>query len=122
MRTKQAASKASTTDEAAISEAPQVAEAAAAPIEQPTADHGTEAAVSEAPQVAETAAAQIDPPATDQGAAPVFTHRITAVPETGFCRSGRRWYREGTDVNHGDFDDEQWEALEAEPMLVVVSL
>lgn len=48
------------------------------------------------------------------------THRITAVPAAGFCRAGRRWYREPTEVNRADFDDAQWAALEAEAMLVVV--
>jgi len=60
--------------------------------------------------------------ATDQAPANRPTHRITAVPAAGFCRAGRRWYREGTDVNRGDFDDEQWAALEAEPMLIVIRL
>lgn len=66
-----------------------------------------------------TEAAPIEPAVTE---APQFTHRITAVPAAGFCRAGRRWYHEATAVNRDDFSDEQWAALEAEPMLVVVAL
>jgi hypothetical protein len=82
----------------------------------PTAPAVTEAAPVE-PAVTE--AAPVEPAAPG---ASLFTHRITAVPEKGFCRAGRRWYREGTAVNRDDFSDEDWEALEAEPLLVVVSL
>ena len=71
---------------------------------------------------ADTEPTAIEQPGTEQAAtAEQFTHRITAVPEKGFCRAGRRWYREGTAVNRDDFSDEQWAALEAEPMLVVVA-
>lgn len=66
-----------------------------------------------------TEAAPVEPAAP---AATMFTHRITAVPEKGFCRAGRRWYREATAVNRDDFSDEQWAAIEDEPMLVVVAL
>ena len=66
-----------------------------------------------------TEAAPVEPAAP---AAPQFTHRITAVLAAGFCRAGRRWYHEATAVNRDDFSDEQWAALEAEPMLVVVAL
>ena len=49
-------------------------------------------------------------------------YRITAIPAAGFCRAGRRWFREGEDVNRQDFSDEQWAALAGEPMLTVVAL
>lgn len=49
-------------------------------------------------------------------------HRIAALPASGFCRAGRRWFREGEAVRREDFTDEQWAALEGEPMLAVVAL
>lgn len=53
---------------------------------------------------------------------PAATHRIVALPAAGFCRAGRRWHREGEAVRREDFTDEQWAALEGEPMLAVVAL
>jgi hypothetical protein len=94
----------------------------AAPIEPAVTEAApVEPAVTEAAPVepAVTEAAPVEPPAP---AAPQFTHLITAVPEKGFCRAGRRWYRDATHVNRDDFSAEDWAALEAEPMLVVVSL
>lgn len=49
-------------------------------------------------------------------------YRINAIPAAGFCRAGRRWFREGEEVNRQDFSDEQWAALTGEPMLTVVAL
>lgn len=46
--------------------------------------------------------------------------RIRAVPEQGFCRSGRRWTREPQVVPVSDFTPEQVAALKAEALLVVV--
>ena len=72
---------------------------------------------------ADTEPTAIEQPGAAQAAtAEQFTHRITAVPAKGFCRAGRRWYREATHVNRDDFSAEDWDALEAEPMLVVVSV
>jgi|JI10StandDraft_1071094.scaffolds.fasta_scaffold155962_2 hypothetical protein len=89
--------------------------------EAPVGAAPIEPAVTEAAPVepAVTEAAPVEPAAP---AAPQFTHRITAVPAAGFCRAGRRWYREATAVNRDDFSDEQWAAIEDEPMLVVVAL
>lgn len=56
------------------------------------------------------------------GEAPAATHHIAALPAAGFCRAGRRWFREGEEVNRQDFSDEQWAALTGEPMLTVVAL
>lgn len=53
---------------------------------------------------------------------PAATHRIAALPAAGFCRAGRRWHREGEEVRREDFTDEQWAALQGEPMLSVVAL
>jgi len=100
-----------------------------APIEQvateeaPAADQVTKAGDAPADaapiEPAVTEAAPVEPSAP---AAPHFTHRITAVPAAGFCRAGRRWYREATAVNRDDFSDEQWAELLAEPLLVVTAL
>lgn len=49
-------------------------------------------------------------------------YRISAIPAGGFCRAGRRWFREGEEVNRQDFSDEQWAALTGEPMLTIVAL
>lgn len=54
--------------------------------------------------------------------APTNTHMIAAIPATGFCRAGRRWYREGEAVDRADFTAEQWAALEAEPLLTITAL
>ncbi|MBN8452262.1 hypothetical protein [Accumulibacter sp.] len=50
------------------------------------------------------------------------THRIVALPDRGFWRAGRCWSRAGTDIDIGDFTDEEWAALTSDPMLVVVAL
>lgn len=59
---------------------------------------------------------------TEESPPPAATHRIAAIPAAGFCRAGRRWCREGEEVSRGEFSDEQWAALEGEPLLVVVAL
>ena len=51
-----------------------------------------------------------------------FTHTISAQPEKGFCRAGKRWCREPTYVNRADWSPEQWLALTTEPALVVRDL
>jgi hypothetical protein len=61
-----------------------------------------------------------EPPA--EAALPVASHRIAAIPAAGFCRAGQRWPQAGVDVSRADFDDEQWAALQAEPLLAVVAL
>ncbi len=48
--------------------------------------------------------------------------RIRAVPENGFCRSGRRWSREAQDVPQSEFTKAQIKALREEPNLVVVDV
>lgn len=83
--------------------------------QKPTAE--TKPTPEQAPDQVKTA--QATEPTTEQAPA---THRITAVPATGFCRAGRRWYREATDVNEADFTADEWAALCDEPMLVVVRL
>ena len=55
-------------------------------------------------------------------AAEVFTHTVKAGPAKGFHRAGKFWTREETKINHADFTDEQWDALEAEPMLTIQQL
>ena len=50
------------------------------------------------------------------------SYRISAIPATGFCRAGRRWYREGQAVDRADFTAEQWDALVGEPLLIVTAL
>lgn len=61
-----------------------------------------------------------DKPAEPVTLAP--THRISGLPELGFCRAGRHWPREGVEVRRDDFDDQQWAALETEPRISVVAL
>ena len=46
-------------------------------------------------------------------------YRIRSITPRGFCRAGRRWSAAGDIVAREDFTDEQWLALEAEPMLSV---
>lgn len=53
---------------------------------------------------------------------PTVTHRISAIPANGFCRAGRRWYREGEAVDRASFSDDQWAALEGEPLLNITAL
>lgn len=79
---------------------------------EPTPDQATD----------QVKAAPTPEPAPEPTPANRPTHRITAVPAAGFCRAGRRWYREPTEVSRADFDDAQWTALAAEPQLVVVRL
>ncbi|EXI72691.1 MAG TPA: hypothetical protein PK440_07885 [Candidatus Accumulibacter phosphatis] len=50
------------------------------------------------------------------------THRVSAVPGNGFWRAGRHWTRAGTEIDIGDFTEDEWAALTSEPMLVVVAL
>lgn len=52
----------------------------------------------------------------------VFTHAVKAGPAKGFHRAGKFWTREETMINRADFTDEQWEAIEAEPMLSIQQL
>lgn len=59
---------------------------------------------------------------TEESLPPAATHRIAALPAAGFCRAGRRWPREGEEVSRDEFSDEQWAAIESEPLLVVVEL
>lgn len=47
------------------------------------------------------------------------TYRISARPERGFHRAGRYWPRQGVEVARAEFTDEQWAAIEAEPLLTV---
>lgn len=60
--------------------------------------------------------------ATPRRAQQARTHRVSAVPGDGFWRSGRHWTRAGTEIDLGDFTDEEWAALTSEPMLIVVAL
>jgi hypothetical protein len=50
---------------------------------------------------------------------PAITHTVTATPEKGFWRAGRQWHRTPTPVNRADWSDDQWQALTAEPRLLV---
>ncbi|NDV27722.1 hypothetical protein [Desulfovibrio sp. JC010] len=43
--------------------------------------------------------------------------KVSAVPERGFCRCGKRWPHEGAIVSREDFTDEQWAILQAEKMI-----
>ena len=63
-----------------------------------------------------------DTAAEPAAAAAVVSHRISATTERGFYRAGRHWPREGVDVDRFEFTDEQWAALEAEPLLVIAAL
>lgn len=56
------------------------------------------------------------------GVLPNFTHRIAATTEKGFYRAGRHWPREGVEIDRAEFSDQQWSALEGEPMLTVKTL
>ena len=71
----------------------------------------------------EAVADQVEQPtAADQVCETIFTHRITAVPAAGFWRGDHKWHADGEDINRADFSYEQWEAITAEPLLVVTSL
>lgn len=50
------------------------------------------------------------------------THNVRAIPDAGFWRGDHKWHADGEDINRADFSDEQWEAITAEPLLVVTSL
>lgn len=107
-------------DVSAPAAAPAAVEAAApAPVEVETP---IVAAVEEAPlagAVEGEAFGDFLPPSEEET---VATHTISAVPEKGFCRAGKRWHREPTYVNRADWDDEKWQALTNEPNLVVREL
>lgn len=59
---------------------------------------------------------------SDELVAEAFTHSIKAAPAKGFHRAEKFWSREETKVNQADFTDDQWAALEAEPMLTITTL
>ena len=50
------------------------------------------------------------------------THNIRTTVDVAFWRGDHKWHPDGEDVARADFTDEQWEAITAEPLLVVTSL
>ena len=64
-------------------------------------------------------AVAVDAPAADE-ARPLY--RIAGLGLHGFHRAGRHWPREGAEVAREDFTDEQWAALEGEPMISIKAL
>lgn len=59
--------------------------------------------------------------ADKEGAAPEG-YLVSAKPTNGFWRAGRHWPKEGAVAVRGEFDADQWAALEAEPALIVTQL
>ena len=43
--------------------------------------------------------------------------KVSAVPERGFCRCGKRWPHEGETVGRDELTEEQWAILQAEKMI-----
>lgn len=95
--------------------------AAVAAFGVPVADgEATPAIIDEAIAGKVTATAEPEVPEVINAGVPTV-YCIRAIPAGGFCRAGRRWFREGEEVNRCDFSDAQWAALKGEPMLSVVA-